>query len=58
VEVRTLEARVGGALHYDMIADAPEQIGVMKQMGRPSSHETRGRFAEFRPHMSGWRSHT
>src|SRR5262245_13778297 len=26
VEVRTLEARAGGALHYDMIADAPEQM--------------------------------
>jgi uncharacterized protein YndB with AHSA1/START domain len=49
VEVRTLEARVGGALHYDMIADAPEQIEAMKQTGRPSSHETRGRFAELRP---------
>ena len=24
VEVRTLEARTGGALHYDMIVDAPE----------------------------------
>src|SRR5262249_53469591 len=36
--------------HYDMIADAPEQIEAMKQIGRPSSHATRGRFAEFRPH--------
>src|SRR5262249_32186518 len=50
VGVHTLEARVGGALHYDMIADAPEQIEAMKQMARPSSHETRGRFAEFKPH--------
>src|SRR5262249_10746085 len=50
VEVRTLEARVGGALHYDMIADAPEQIAAMKRMGHATSHETRGRFAEIRPH--------
>lgn len=50
VEVRTLQARVGGALHYDMIAGAPEQIEAMKKMGRPLSHETRGRFVEFRPH--------
>ena len=49
VEVHTLEARAGGALHYDMIADAPEQIEAMKRMGRPTSHETRGRFAEVRP---------
>src|SRR5215813_11226480 len=50
VEVRTLEARVGGALHYDMIADAPEQIEAMKRMGHATSHETRGTFAEIRPH--------
>jgi len=50
VEVHTLEARVGGALHYDMIADAPEQIAAMQRMGRPTSHETRGRFAEISPH--------
>jgi uncharacterized protein YndB with AHSA1/START domain len=50
VEVRAIEARVGGALHYDMIADAPEHIAAMKRMGQPTSHETRGRFAEMRPH--------
>jgi len=50
VEVHTLEARVGGALHYDMIADAPEQIEAMKRMGHATSHETRGTFAEIRPH--------
>jgi uncharacterized protein YndB with AHSA1/START domain len=49
VEVHTLEARVGGTLHYDMIADAPEQIEAMQQLGQPTSHETRGRFAEIRP---------
>lgn len=50
VEVRTLEAREGGALEYDMIADAPEAIAAMKNTGQPLSHATRGRFAEFRPH--------
>jgi uncharacterized protein YndB with AHSA1/START domain len=50
VEVHVLEARVGGTLHYDMIADAPEQIDAMRRMGRPLSHETRGRFAEIRRH--------
>src|SRR5262245_41181801 len=50
VEVHTLEARSGGRLHYSMIAEAPEQIAAMKQMGRSVSHETRGRFTEFRLH--------
>jgi uncharacterized protein YndB with AHSA1/START domain len=49
VEVHALEARPDGTLHYDMIADTPEMIEAMKQMGRPSSHETRGRFSQIRP---------
>ena len=32
-EVHTLEARAGGILYYDMIAEAPGQIAAMKQMG-------------------------
>ena len=50
VEVHTLEARAGGALVYDMIADAPDAIAAMKRMGQPLSHHTRGWFGEFRPH--------
>jgi uncharacterized protein YndB with AHSA1/START domain len=49
VEVHALEAREGGPLHYDMIAAAPEHIAAMKQMGQPTSHETRGRFTVVRP---------
>src|SRR5262249_34655697 len=49
VEVRVLEARVGGTLHYAMIADAPEQREAMKRMGRPNSHEVRARFTEIQP---------
>jgi uncharacterized protein YndB with AHSA1/START domain len=49
VEVHALEPRVGGTLHYDMIADAPEQIAAMKQMGQPLSHKSTGTFSEFRP---------
>jgi uncharacterized protein YndB with AHSA1/START domain len=49
-KVYTIEAREGGRLHYDMMAATPEMIESMKQMGRPSSHETRGHFAEFRPY--------
>jgi uncharacterized protein YndB with AHSA1/START domain len=48
-EVHTLEARVGGILHYAMIADAPEMIAAMQRMGRPTSHEARARFSEFKP---------
>ena len=50
VEVHVLEARKGGALDYDMIADAPEAIAAMTEMGQPLSHGTRGTYAEFRPH--------
>jgi len=50
VEVRALEARTGGTLEYDMIADAPEAIAAMESMGQPLSHGTRGTYAEFRPH--------
>src|SRR5437879_13644300 len=49
VEVHTLEARVGGRLHYDMIAAAPEQIAAMRHMNRPISHEVHARFTEMRP---------
>jgi uncharacterized protein YndB with AHSA1/START domain len=49
VEVHALEAREGGPLEYDMIADAPEAIAAMKAMGQPISHGTRATYAEFRP---------
>lgn len=48
-DVQEIDARVGGALRYDMVADSPEMIAAMKQMGRPSSHETRSRFTELKP---------
>jgi len=50
VEVHIMEGRQGGALEYDMIADAPEAIAAMESMGQPLSHGTRGTFTEFRPH--------
>lgn len=50
VEVHVLEAQVGGALDYDMIAEAREAIAAMEKMGQPIAHRTHGRFAEFRPH--------
>jgi uncharacterized protein YndB with AHSA1/START domain len=48
-EVRELDARVGGALRYEMIADSAEMIAAMKQMGQPISHATRSRFTELEP---------
>lgn len=45
-EVHEIDASVGGALRYDMIADTPETIAAMKQMGRPTSHPGRSRFTE------------
>lgn len=50
VEVHALEPRAGGALEYDMIADAPEAIEAMKNMGQPISHGTRGTYDGFKPH--------
>lgn len=49
VEVHTLDARVGGELHYDMIADSPEMVAAMKEMGEPTSHPTHSRFTELEP---------
>ncbi len=49
VDVHVIDARLGGLLHYDMIADAPAQIAAMKKMGQPLSHETRGTYSEMRP---------
>lgn len=49
VEVSKLEARVGGALVYAMIADSPENIAAMKEMNMPVSHGTHGTYAELDP---------
>lgn len=48
-EVSELDARVGGALRYEMIADTPEMIAAMKKMGQPPSHATSSRFSELKP---------
>lgn len=49
VEVHRMEARVDGTIQYSMIADAPDMIAAMRQMGRPASHEATARFSEFQP---------
>ena len=50
VEVHEIEPRLGGALVYDMIADAPEQIAAMQQAGMPVAHGTHGTFTELVMH--------
>jgi uncharacterized protein YndB with AHSA1/START domain len=49
VEVQTMEARLDGAIRYNMIADTPEMVAAMKQMGRPITHAASARFSEFQP---------
>jgi uncharacterized protein YndB with AHSA1/START domain len=51
VEVHALEARAGGALEYDMIADTPEMVAAMKAMNQAVSHNTHGKYGEFQPHQ-------
>lgn len=48
-EVHTIEARPNGKLHYAMIAETPEMMAVMQELGLPASHVERARFSEFRP---------
>jgi len=49
-DVHTLEARVGGTLHYDMVADSAEMVEEMRKLGRPPSHPTNAKFTEVVPH--------
>ena len=46
IEVETIEARLGGALVYDMIAETPEALAAC---GKPSLR-AQSRFTEFLPH--------
>jgi uncharacterized protein YndB with AHSA1/START domain len=48
-DVHRIEARLGGALHYDMVADTPAAITAMTEMGAPLSQPCRGSFAEYDP---------
>jgi len=49
VEVHELDARVGGALRFDMIASSPEAIEGMKRIGQPPVVKTHGKFSELKP---------
>ena len=48
-KVHTIEARVGGTLHYNMTAVEPAQIADMKQLGLEPSHAVYARFTEIKP---------
>lgn len=48
-DVHRIEARAGGALHYDMVADTAEAVAAMKGMGAPTSQPCYGTFSEFDP---------
>ncbi len=49
VKVHKLELRSGGALHYDMIAMAPEMVAFMKKEGMPVSQPCRAFFTDVTP---------
>ena len=48
-EVHSIEACLDGKLCYEMIAETPETLAVMKDLGLPASHVEHARFSEFRP---------
>lgn len=50
VEVQEIDARVGGALRYEMIADSPHIIAAMEKTGQPTTHAVCSRFTELSPH--------
>jgi uncharacterized protein YndB with AHSA1/START domain len=49
VEVQELDARVGGLLRYEMIADSAEMVAAMAEVGRPVSHAVRSTFTQLTP---------
>lgn len=49
-DVHVLEGRLGGALHYDMVADTPEMAAAMERMGQPTSTPCRGTFSQYQPY--------
>jgi uncharacterized protein YndB with AHSA1/START domain len=49
VDVHEIDARPGGVLRYDMVAEAPEKIAAMKAIGLTPVNVNHGRFTELRP---------
>jgi uncharacterized protein YndB with AHSA1/START domain len=48
-DVRVIEPRQNGRLHYAMVADSAEMVAAMASAGESGVTECRGHFAEFRP---------
>ena len=49
VDVHEIDARPGGVLRYDMVAETPEKIAAMKAIGLTPVNVNHGRFTELRP---------
>ena len=49
VDVREIDARPGGVLRYDMIAETPETNAAMKEIGLAPVNLNHGRFTELKP---------
>lgn len=47
-DVHTIEARPGGALRYDMVANTAEAIAAMESMNAPTVQPCRGTFQEMK----------
>jgi len=48
-DVHEIEARVGGVLRYDMVADTPEMVEAMARMGQPPLRAVHARFTALTP---------
>lgn len=49
VDVREIDARPGGVLCYDMVAETPETIAAIRDIGLRPVNVNHGRFTEFKP---------
>lgn len=48
-DVHEIDARPGGVLRYDMVADSAEMIAAMEGSGQPVSHGVSARFSVLEP---------
>ena len=47
-DVHELDARIGGTLRYDMVAETPAMVAEMEKMGSSPSHAVNARFVEMK----------
>ena len=48
-DVHAIDARAGGALRYDMVADTRDMVAAMEKMGGGASHAVNARFTVYEP---------